>query len=66
MDCVCLFVTAKPEAERGRVTKTGEVTMTEACLSALGSRGAQAAEGGYSCDLLESNKTKDRLPRGSE
>lgn len=64
--CVCLFVTANPEAERGRVTKTGEVTMTEACLSAPGSREVQAAEGGYSCDLLESNKTKDRLPRGSE
>lgn len=40
--CVCVFVRAYPEGERGRVTKKGEVTMPKACWdSAQGSRGAK-------------------------
>lgn len=69
---MCVFVRAYTEGERGRVTKKGEVTMPKACWdSAQGSRVAEKGrrqEGlrGYSCDLLESNKTKGCFPGGSE
>lgn len=67
---VCVFVRAYTEGETGSVTKKGEVTMPKACwASAQGSGVAEKGrrqKGEYSCNLLESNKTKGCFPGGSE